>query len=126
MASRSRCTDQPGRVDKTPKPSKLARLATLPLIALIKGYQYGISPLLGPRCRFWPSCSHYALEALREHGPSRGGWLALKRLVKCNPWHPGGIDPVPGGSSEALCREDDSLDEHFCTRQDDQNQPSRH
>lgn len=73
----------------------LARGAVGVLIALVRGYQYAISPLLGPRCRFWPSCSNYALEALREHGALRGGWLTLKRLGKCHPFHPGGIDPVP-------------------------------
>lgn len=123
MASRS-CSNQPNGEDKPHKRSTLARLASLPLIALIKGYQYGISPLLGPRCRFWPSCSHYALEALQVHGPVRGGWLAVKRLAKCNPWHAGGIDPVPGGTSEALCQEDDSLDAHFCPRQDEQGRSS--
>nr|WP_217635525.1 membrane protein insertion efficiency factor YidD [Aidingimonas halophila] len=66
-----------------------------PLIALIRGYQYLISPLLGPRCRFWPSCSQYAVEAIQSFGPVKGGWLALKRVGKCHPWHPGGIDPVP-------------------------------
>ncbi|WP_052364927.1 membrane protein insertion efficiency factor YidD [Halotalea alkalilenta] len=66
-----------------------------PLIWLVRGYQYLISPVLGPRCRFWPSCSSYAIEALETHGPLRGGWLALKRILKCHPWHPGGVDPVP-------------------------------
>lgn len=73
----------------------LSRLLSLLLIGLIRVYQYGISPLLGPRCRFWPSCSSYAIEALRLHGTFRGGWLALRRLVKCHPWHSGGVDPVP-------------------------------
>ncbi|GGX78966.1 hypothetical protein GCM10007160_02790 [Litchfieldella qijiaojingensis] len=72
-----------------------AKLLSWPLIALIKVYQYTISPLLGPRCRFWPSCSQYALEAIRIHGPLMGGWLALKRILKCHPLHPGGIDMVP-------------------------------
>ncbi|MHB0775480.1 membrane protein insertion efficiency factor YidD [Halomonas sp. WWR20] len=69
-------------------------VATL-LIGFVKGYQYLISPLLGPRCRFWPSCSHYTLEAISEHGPFRGSWLGLRRIAKCHPWHPGGIDLVP-------------------------------
>lgn len=84
----------------------LSRGAVLPLIGLLKIYQYLISPLLGPRCRFWPSCSHYAIEALQVHGPLRGGWLTVKRLIKCHPGHPGGMDPVPGGPSEELCRDD--------------------
>ncbi len=62
---------------------------------LIRLYQLTLSPLLGPRCRFYPSCSEYALEALRLHGSRRGLWLALRRLCRCHPWHAGGIDPVP-------------------------------
>lgn len=73
----------------------LRKIPTALLLALLRGYQYLISPLLGPRCRFWPSCSNYAIEALHLHGSARGGWLALKRIVKCHPWHAGGIDPVP-------------------------------
>ncbi|MBK1717458.1 membrane protein insertion efficiency factor YidD [Thiocystis violacea] len=65
------------------------------LIGLIKVYQYLISPLLGPHCRFYPSCSHYAVEAIERHGPVYGSYLALRRLSRCHPWHPGGIDPVP-------------------------------
>ncbi len=73
----------------------LRKILTGLLVVLLRGYQYLISPLLGPRCRFWPSCSNYAIEALRLHGPVRGGWLALKRIAKCHPWHAGGVDPVP-------------------------------
>ncbi len=65
------------------------------LVALIRVYQWVISPLLGPRCRYYPSCSQYAIEALQIHGVLRGSWLALKRLLRCHPWHPGGFDPVP-------------------------------
>lgn len=65
------------------------------LIMLIRGYQYLISPLLGNHCRFHPSCSSYAIEALEVHGALRGSWLALRRLGRCHPWHPGGYDPVP-------------------------------
>lgn len=65
------------------------------LMALVRLYQYLISPLLGPRCRFHPSCSHYAIEAVETHGALRGGWLALRRLLRCHPGHPGGYDPVP-------------------------------
>jgi len=64
---------------------------------LIRGYQLLVSPLLGPRCRFHPSCSQYAIEALGQHGSLRGGWLALRRLSRCHPWHAGGYDPVPAG-----------------------------
>lgn len=63
---------------------------------LIRGYQLCISPLLGPRCRFYPSCSQYALEAVSAHGSLRGILLALRRLARCHPWHHGGYDPVPG------------------------------
>jgi uncharacterized protein len=65
------------------------------LMGLITGYRMFISPLLGPRCRFYPSCSAYALEAIRVHGAGRGSWLAVRRLSKCHPFHPGGLDPVP-------------------------------
>ena len=65
------------------------------LIGLIAAYRRFISPLLGPRCRFYPSCSAYALEAIQVHGAARGSWLAVRRLGKCHPFHPGGLDPVP-------------------------------
>ncbi|MBN2646609.1 MAG: membrane protein insertion efficiency factor YidD [Thiotrichales bacterium] len=64
---------------------------------LIRFYQLFISPLLGPRCRFYPSCSHYALEALQVHGLFKGSWLAIRRISRCHPGHPGGLDPVPPG-----------------------------
>jgi putative membrane protein insertion efficiency factor len=65
------------------------------LIAIIKCYKYFISPLLGSNCRFYPSCSSYSLEALQRHGAIIGSYLTLKRLLKCHPFHQGGIDPVP-------------------------------
>jgi len=68
---------------------------TRALVLLIRLYQHVVSPLLGPRCRFAPSCSAYAADALLEHGLLRGSWLAMRRIVRCHPWHPGGYDPVP-------------------------------
>ena len=65
------------------------------LIGLIRVYRWTLSPLLGPSCRFEPSCSAYAEQAIRRHGPWRGGWLALRRLGRCQPFSRGGIDPVP-------------------------------
>jgi putative membrane protein insertion efficiency factor len=63
-------------------------------IALIRGYKYAVSPLLGNNCRFYPSCSSYAEEALRRFGVIKGGYLTLRRVVKCQPFHSGGYDPV--------------------------------
>jgi len=65
------------------------------LILLIRVYQWTLSPLLGPCCRFHPSCSRYALACLEHHGTLTGGWLTLKRLSRCHPFHPGGYDPPP-------------------------------
>lgn len=65
------------------------------LVALIRLYQRFISPGLPPSCRFHPSCSAYAVTALERHGPLRGSWLAARRIARCHPFHPGGIDPVP-------------------------------
>ncbi|MFC3033229.1 membrane protein insertion efficiency factor YidD [Pseudoalteromonas fenneropenaei] len=64
-------------------------------LTFIKGYQRFISPLLGPHCRFNPTCSHYAISAINLHGMRKGSWLALKRILKCHPLNPGGDDPVP-------------------------------
>ena len=62
---------------------------------LIRGYQLAISPYLGQRCRFYPSCSNYAAQAIEAHGAGKGSVLAIRRLCKCHPWHEGGLDPVP-------------------------------
>lgn len=81
----------PPETSRAPAPSVAARALAL----LIRGYQRFISPALPPACRFTPSCSQYGLEAVRRHGAVVGGWMALKRIAKCHPWHPGGYDPVP-------------------------------
>ncbi|MFK7816580.1 MAG: membrane protein insertion efficiency factor YidD [Gammaproteobacteria bacterium] len=65
------------------------------LILLIKAYRLVLSPWLGQQCRFHPTCSQFALQAIQIHGPYRGSWLIIKRLASCHPWHAGGIDPVP-------------------------------
>jgi putative membrane protein insertion efficiency factor len=65
------------------------------LMGMVRGYQWLISPLLPQSCRFYPSCSEYARQAIAKYGPLRGGWLALKRIGRCHPWNPGGVDPVP-------------------------------
>ena len=65
------------------------------LLALIGAYRLLLSPILGASCRFYPSCSAYAAEAIETHGALRGTGLALRRIAKCHPWHPGGVDPVP-------------------------------
>jgi uncharacterized protein len=70
-------------------------------VALIRLYQVAISPLLPKACRFYPSCSQYALVAITEHGAGRGAWLALARLARCHPWHPGGVDMVPAPRSRS-------------------------
>ncbi|MHB1551659.1 MAG: membrane protein insertion efficiency factor YidD [Vulcanimicrobiaceae bacterium] len=65
------------------------------LVLLLRFYKGWVSPLLPPACRFYPTCSEYAAEAIAKHGALRGGVLAAKRLARCHPWHPGGVDPVP-------------------------------
>ena len=84
--------EQTADLSATPvRPGPAAR----PLVALVNVYRRWISPFLPPSCRFYPSCSAYAVEALTVHGALRGSWLALRRLLRCGPWHPGGLDPVP-------------------------------
>lgn len=64
-------------------------------LGLIRVYQWGLSPIMGHSCRFSPRCSDYAQDAIQKHGALKGGFLAAKRILRCNPWHPGGQDPVP-------------------------------
>ena len=65
------------------------------LLSMLRGYQYAISPLLGANCRFYPTCSDYARDAIDRHGVFKGTWLSLRRIARCHPYHPGGFDPVP-------------------------------
>lgn len=73
----------------------MRRLFALPLLLLINIYRVVISPLKAPSCRFYPSCSAYAYEAISKYGPIKGSWLAVKRILRCHPLNPGGFDPVP-------------------------------
>jgi len=73
----------------------VASLPSMLLVGLIRGYQLVLSPMLGPSCRFYPSCSTYGLGAVRTHGAIKGSLLAGARICRCNPWNPGGVDPVP-------------------------------
>ena len=75
--------------------NKPAAIAARAAAIVLRGYQLLISPIYGPVCRYAPSCSHYAHEAVLTHGVARGGWLALKRLARCHPWGGSGFDPVP-------------------------------
>lgn len=90
-------------VTSTSTPSKRtrARIAALPKAVarlLIRGYQLTLSPYIGRQCRFYPTCSHYAMEAIECHGLLRGGLLAVRRVGRCHPFHPGGVDLVPASS----------------------------
>jgi uncharacterized protein len=73
----------------------ILKILSYPFILLIKIYQYIISPVLGPKCRFTPTCSNYALEAFKKYGVFKGVWLTIKRISKCHPWGGSGYDPVP-------------------------------
>ena len=74
---------------------KVADIAVGVAVGVVRTYQWTIRPMIGSNCRFWPSCSEYAIAALRTHGAARGGAMTAKRILRCNPWHPGGVDPVP-------------------------------
>jgi len=81
------------------RPSMVARILMLP----IRAWRL-VSVHLPPRCRFYPSCSQYAIEALTVHGAARGSWLAMRRVGRCHPWHDGGLDPVPPATGRANTR----------------------
>ena len=94
------CAGAFGRADRrrgaTMKPAEIAkRVVAFPFILLVKFYQLCISPFTMPSCRYTPTCSEYALQAIRKYGPLKGGWLALKRIARCHPWGGHGYDPVP-------------------------------
>jgi putative membrane protein insertion efficiency factor len=82
-------------MDPTALPAMLGRLPARGAAALIAAYRYGISPMIGPRCRYYPSCSEYGLQALERFGFVRGLWLTGARVLRCHPWHDGGVDPLP-------------------------------
>jgi len=82
-----------------------AAVAGWPLLALLWIYRSFVSPVLPPACRYYPSCSRYAAEAVAVHGPVRGAWLALRRLLRCHPWAAGGPDPVPRRAAGSVLRE---------------------
>ncbi|MBO9617769.1 MAG: membrane protein insertion efficiency factor YidD [Niabella sp.] len=71
------------------------KILSLPFVLLIRFYQLAISPWLGPKCRYTPTCSHYALEAFKKYGPFKGLWLSIKRISRCHPWGGSGYDPIP-------------------------------
>lgn len=77
------------------KSISLRSILSFPFIAIIKIYQWVISPWLGPKCRYTPTCSNYAVEALKKYGPLKGSWLSIKRIARCHPWGGQGYDPVP-------------------------------
>ena len=87
-------TTDSGRQPAEARPSAGVRI----LLFLIGGYRRFISPMTGPHCRFYPSCSAYALDAVLGHGALRGSWLAVRRVARCHPFNPGGLDPVPPGT----------------------------
>ena len=70
------------------------------LVLFVRLYRYAVSPFLGNNCRFYPTCSSYAEQAVTEHGAIKGSWLAIRRICRCHPWHPGGVDPVPNNQNK--------------------------
>lgn len=73
-------------------------------VGVVRVYQYTLRGFIGPNCRFWPSCSDYAIEAFKIHGALHGGALTTRRILRCNPWHEGGVDPVPGSDGHTMKR----------------------
>lgn len=92
------------------------------LIWLIRGYRVLISPLFPPTCRFQPTCSQYALEAIIRHGALRGSWLATRRILRCHPFHPGGYDPVPPLTADKTAQSDECVS-HYSPHHPPQHHP---
>ncbi|HIT83007.1 MAG TPA: membrane protein insertion efficiency factor YidD [Candidatus Avibacteroides faecavium] len=92
---RHRHAARPRRIDQDRRTPMLRRIITTLLLAPIYFYRSFISPLTPPSCRFTPTCSQYAIEAIKRHGPLRGTWLAIRRIMRCHPWGGSGYDPVP-------------------------------
>ena len=88
------------KADRAPADNLPKKMA----LKALRGYQLLVSPLLGPCCRFYPSCSEYSKQAIVAHGVLRGGWLTLRRVARCGPFHPGGYDPVPPGTDTSTPR----------------------
>src|SRR5690242_12546134 len=93
----------------------VVRLPAATVVLALRLWQFLVSPLYGPTCRFYPSCSAYALEAVDRHGLVRGGWLAVRRLGRCHPWNPGGVDLVPPKAGAAVAAPACSDDEPHVT-----------
>jgi putative membrane protein insertion efficiency factor len=93
ISDKSEISDQLDQSDKI-RPKKKTGIAAMFLLLLVKGYRYGISPLFPPCCRYVPTCSEYAVEAIARYGALRGGWLSLCRILRCHPFAVGGYDPV--------------------------------
>ncbi|WP_363321994.1 membrane protein insertion efficiency factor YidD [uncultured Serinicoccus sp.] len=82
-------------------PGERCSVLARPLVWMVRIYQWTVSPLLGPVCRYYPSCSAYGVTALERHGPVRGGWLTVRRVLRCHPWAAGGVDHVPPRHTDA-------------------------
>ena len=102
--TRARPSSAAGPSPAAPSPAVRLSLAARAMALAITGYRRFISPVMLPHCRFEPSCSAYALEAVQRHGALRGGWLAVRRLSRCHPFHRGGLDPVPDRVGRAAGR----------------------
>lgn len=95
------------------------------LIGLVNIYRYLISPIIGPRCRFYPTCSTYMIEAIQLHGPIKGTWLGLKRLGRCHPYNEGGYDPVPGACGHQSCSEHGIAEQEVPKQKTEEQPPSK-